>query len=234
MPAVTIPGATTAPELRGQLAAPGGTGPWPGVVVLHDAFGLTRDTRRIVDRIAAAGFLAVAPDLYSAGGLPRCVRATLAAMMSGKGPAFDDIEAARGFLAGRDDCTGKVGVVGFCMGGGFALLAATRGFDASAPNYGMLPRKGDLAEVLAGACPVVASFGKRDPGLRGAAAKLDSALTAAGVPHDVMEYPTVGHSFMNNHPVYSVVGKVIGVHYDAAVADEAWKRIFAFFDQHLR
>ena len=66
-------------------------------------------------------------------------------------------------------------MLGFCLGGGFALLGATRGFDAYAPNYGPLPK--DAEEVLRGACPVVASFGRRDVGLRGAAARLESALT---------------------------------------------------------
>src|SRR4029453_11507010 len=107
-----------------------------------------------------AGYVAVAVDLYSAGGAFRCVKGVFQALLSGKGKAFDDIEAARVYTAGRDDCTGKVGVVGFCQGGGFALLTAQRGFDASAPNYGMLPK--DLDGVLEGACPMVVSYGKKD------------------------------------------------------------------------
>ncbi|MBL7630626.1 dienelactone hydrolase family protein [Frankia sp. CN6] len=230
---VKVPGAATAAELDGYLATPpAGSGPWPGVVVLHDAFGLTADTRRHVDRLAAAGYVALAPNLFSARG-PRCVTATIRAAMSGRGPAYDDLEAVRRYLAGRDDCAGRVGVVGFCMGGGFALVAATRGFDAAAPNYGMMP-KGDLAAVFAGACPIVASFGARDVSLRGAAARLDAALTEAGVPHDVKEYPKVGHSFMNKHPVYSAVGKVLGVGHDEAATNDAYARILDFFDRHLR
>src|SRR3954452_17350402 len=122
MPAILLPG-----EVKAHLATPPvGTGPWPGVVVLHEAFGLNDDIRQQVDRLAAAGYVAVAPDLYSAGGAWRCIRATFRSLTTGSGKAFEDIEAARAFLAARPDCTGRVGVIGFCMGGGFALLTAAR------------------------------------------------------------------------------------------------------------
>jgi len=234
LPATTIPGAASVPELRAHLAVPPvGEGPWPGVVVLHEAFGLTDDTRQQADRLAAAGYLAVAPNLFTAGGV-RCLRATFAAMMSGEGAAFGDIEATRAWLAGRADCTGRVGVIGFCLGGGFALLAASRGFDAAAPNYGLMPR--NAAEVLAGACPVVASYGGRDRTLRGAAGKLETLLTDVGVEHDVKEYPDAGHSFLNRHnsgPL-AVLERVGGLGYHAPSAEDAWGRILRFFDAHLR
>src|SRR5438067_1830796 len=172
--------------IRGYLAEPikevAGEPPWPGVVVIHDISGLKQDTRNITDRIATAGYLALAPDLFSRGGFVRCVKSVFQSLMAGAGPAFEDVEAARRLLADRPDCTGKVGVVGFCMGGGFALVAASRGFDASAPYYGQLPK--DLS-VLDGACPIVASFGKKDATLKGAAAKLETELTQREIPHDV-------------------------------------------------
>ncbi len=209
MPATTVPGAASAPELDAYLAVPAvGTGPWPGVVVLHEVFGLNDDTRQQADRLAAAGYLALAPDLFSAGGVLRCLRSTFSALSSGTGAAYGDIEASRALLAGREDCTGKVGVIGFCLGGGFALMAASRGFDASAPNYGPLPS--DPHEVLRGACPVVASFGKRDVGLRGAAARLDAVLTEVGVEHDVKEYAGAGHSFLEPAQRRGAVGARAG------------------------
>ena len=234
MPTTTVPGAASAPELTAHLAVPAtGAGPWPGVVVLHEVFGLTDDVRQQADRLAAAGYLALAPDLYSAGGALRCLRSTFGALTSGQGAAYGDIEAARIALAGRPDCTGKVGVLGFCLGGGFALMTAAKGFDAAAPNYGPLPR--DPAQALRGACPVVASYGRRDLGLRGAAAALESALTDAGVTHDVVEYADAGHSFLNRHNAgpLSVLERVAGFRYHQPSAEDAWGRILRFFAVHL-
>ncbi len=235
MPSITVPGASSAPELDAHLAVPPvGEGPWPGVVVLHEAFGLTVDIKQQADRLAAAGYLALAPDLYTAGGAVRCLKGTFAALLRGQGKAFGDIEAARALLAGRADCTGKVGVIGFCMGGGFALLAASQGFDAAAPNYGHLPE--NAVEALGGACPIVASYGRRDPSLRGAALELERVLTEVGVDHDVKEYPDAGHSFMNRHnsgPL-SVLERVGGLSYHEPSAEDAWGRILRFFEEHLR
>ena len=235
MPDILVPGGVSAPELKAYLAVPPvGEGPWPAVVVVHEVFGLTNDTRQQADRLAAAGYLAVAPDLFSAGGLLRCLRSTFGALMRGQGAAFGDLEATRRWLADRPDSTGRVGVLGFCMGGGFALLAATRGFDASAPNYGQLPTNAE--EVLRGACPVVASYGRRDVALRGAADRLEGVLTGLGVPHDVKEYPDAGHSFLNRHNAgpFSVLEKVAGFNYHQPSAEDAWTRILRFFDVHLR
>lgn len=234
MPSTTVPGAASAPQLKAHLAVPPvGTGPWPGVVVLHELFGLTDDTKQQADRLAAAGYLALAPDLFSAGRL-RCLHSTFSALMSGSGAAYGDIEASRALLAGRADCTGKVGVLGFCMGGGFALMTAARGFDAAAPSYGPLPK--DPHGVLRGACPVVASFGRRDLGLRGAAAELERVLTDVGVEHDVQEYAGAGHSFMNRHNAgpLSVLERVAGFSYHEPSAEDAWARILRFFEVHLR
>lgn len=220
--------------LPAYLAVPSGDGPWPGVVVIQDALGMTADLRRISDRFASNGYLALAPALYQRGQKFRCVIATMRSQLQGHGPAIDDLMAAREHLAADDRCTGKVGVIGFCMGGGFCLLLAPRGiFDAAAPNYGNLPKDID---VLRRSCPVVASYGAKDRTLRGAAAKLETVFTEADVPHDVKEYPDVGHSFMNEFSLPSLFKSALrtaGYAYSEPEAEDAWRRILAFFGEHL-
>jgi carboxymethylenebutenolidase len=218
-------------ELRGYLARPDGAGPWPGVVVLHEAFGLTDDIRRQADRFAQQGYLALAPDLFTWGNSARCLMATLRTMFRGQGRALADVQGARRALADRDDCTGSVGVIGFCMGGGLALLVAPDGFDVAAPNYGDIPRR--PVEQLQGACPIVASYGYRDRRLRGSGDKLDSVLTTLDVEHDVKEYPTAKHGFLFEHTGKTSWTQPLMVQYDAAAADDAWQRIFTFFGKHL-
>jgi carboxymethylenebutenolidase len=171
--------------LKALLAIPAGDGPWPGVVLVHEAFGLTDVMRRQVTKMAEAGYLALVPDLFTEGGTRKCLVATFRTLSAGAGRAFVDIESARSFLSQRSDCTGCIGVLGFCMGGGFALAPATRGFDASSVNYGRLPK--NLDDHLLGACPIVGSFGGADRSLIGAAASLDSALDRLKIEHDVKE-----------------------------------------------
>ncbi len=221
--------------MPGYLAVPAGSqGPWPGVVVIHEAFGLNRDIRGHADRLAALGYLALAPDLYGGQSWVRCVRSAIRQLHARTGPAFDALDESCRWLAERPDCTGKTGVIGFCLGGGFALLCAPRGeFSAAAVNYGEVPADAD--RVLAGSCPVVASYGSRDPMGAGPPRRLAEALTALEVPHDVHVYPGAGHSFMSQKPApLKPLTRLARMDYDSSAAEDAWQRIFAFFGQYLR
>jgi carboxymethylenebutenolidase len=214
------------------LAIPAGTGPWPGVVVIHEAFGLNADIRDQADRLAAEGYLALAPDLYRGKSWLRCVRGVFREMHAGQGPSFEAIEACREWLAGRGDCTGRTGVIGFCMGGGFALLCAPRKFSAASVNYGEVPA--DAVRVLAGSCPIVASYGAKDPMGQAHPRRLEAALTALDVPHDVKVYPDAGHGFMGRRPAaLAPLAALVRLDFKPEAAEDSWRRILAFFGEHL-
>ncbi len=209
--------------------------PVPGVVVIHDVFGMTADLRRQADWLAAAGFLAVAPDLLAWGRKVACVRSAFRELKARSGRSFDTIEAARVWCRDQPGCTGQVGIIGFCMGGGFALLCAPgRGFAAASVNYGEVPD--DAVDLLGGSCPIVGSYGALDRSLRGAAARLDDALTKDGIPHDVKEYPDAGHGFLNRHDgvLASTMGRLTSFGYREGPANDARRRIVEFFSEHLR
>jgi carboxymethylenebutenolidase len=228
---------------RGYLALPAGAsqdpqetvpgGRWPGVVVIHEAFGLNDDIRRKADMFAARGYLALAPDLYDGKPWIRCVRGAIRQLRAQSGPAFTALEGARDFLAARSDCTGKTGVIGFCLGGGFALLCAPRdGFAVASVNYGEVPE--DAERALAGSCPLVGSYGGRD--LMGTThpERLQRALTVLEVPHDVKVYPGVGHRFLTESSgAAAVLSRIARMPYVESDAADAWRRIFAFFGEYL-
>ncbi|HYR97053.1 MAG TPA: dienelactone hydrolase family protein [Candidatus Binatus sp.] len=232
---LAFPSATGRP-MRAALAVPPAAGPRPAVIVIHEIFGLNDDIRRITGRFANLGYVALAPDLYDTGGARSlCVARTMLALRRRDGPAFADLEAARAWLATRPEVDAtRTGVVGFCMGGGFALLYAVRApLGVAGVFYGEVPK---TAEELRGVCPVLAGYGGRDRLFAGQGRRLETLLGELGVPHDVRIHPDAGHSYMSRHTGLLATLAAYGpmaVGFDPEAEADSWARIERFFRAHL-
>jgi carboxymethylenebutenolidase len=191
----------------------------------------------VAERFAARGYAAFAPDLFSAGRRVACLaRAMVESSRGGSGKTTAAIEASRAWLADRPDVDqSRLAVIGFCMGGGFALTYAASspaGVRAASVNYGDVPRK---ADVLEGVCPVVGSYGARDRILGPQGQRLEEYLRGLGIAHDVKTYPQAGHSFMTHgsHPIGRLIFLPMRLGYVHDAAEDAWDRVFAFFQEHV-
>ena len=218
-------------------AAPDATTRLPGVLVVHEAMGLNDDIRRIAARFADSGYVALAPDLVGAGWKPLCIARFFGGIGKvGTGRPYREMAAFHDWLARQPGVDpDRVGMAGFCMGGGFAMLYAARGgrkLRAVAPFYGALPG----AAVIPDLCPTVASYGGRDGVYGKAGPKLKAGLDAAGIPNDVKTYPDAGHSFMSVHGgLMGATEPYLPTHggYDALASEDAWGRVLSFFETHL-
>lgn len=194
------------------------------VIVVHEWWGLTQQIERTVDRLAAAGFLALAPDLYRGEVVPYTSSARAEELMTGLDGerAVADLGGALDYLKGHEAGNGKVGITGFCMGGALTFRAACflPGLSAAAPFYG-LPANPDWSRVTV---PIEAHFSATDQWAKPAAAeKIQNTLAARGQRMDLHVY-AAEHAFMNDaRPEV----------YDAASAELAWGRLVAFLTAHL-
>lgn len=222
--------------MRAAYAAPSDGRKHPGVIVIHEIFGLNDDIRRIAGRVADLGYAALAPDLYDKGGARLvCIARTMMTLSRGEGDAFKDIDAARKYLQQQPAVdAARIGVIGFCMGGGFALMYAARApLGVAATFYGDVPKNTD---PLRGVCPVLGGYGGQDRMFATQGRRLEKLLTELGIDHDVKIYEDAGHSFMSrNSGFLPWIGKVgpMKAQYNPEAAEDSWKRIETFFARHL-
>ena len=216
----------TTDELKGGgfLALPDTAGPHPGVVVIHEASGLNENIRDVAGRFADAGYAALAVDLFGDRNRALCMARYMGGMLLGSvnRPGIDELKSSLTFLAKLPEVDAqRLGAIGFCMGGGFAIAWACTDsrLKAIAPFYATNPRPLDMVSRL---CPVVGSYPERDFTARSGRA-LEGALTRDGITHDIKFYPDAAHSFFNNM-VRS---------YDKNAADDSWRRVLKFFGEQL-
>lgn len=214
-------------ETLGYHAQPGVKGTWPGVVVVQEWWGLNDNIRRVVDRFAEAGFVALAPDLYYGEVATEPDEARKLAMELRWDEALRVIQAAiHALIAMPEVQPKKVGITGFCMGGGLVWHGAAKLQDvgAAVPFYGGGPEM-TPAEVAQISAPILAIFGELDQGVSPAVAERRAGMMdAAGVAHETIIYPNAKHAFFNDSRPD---------HYNAEAADDAWQRMVALFHETL-
>jgi len=212
-------------KMRGYLVRPAkASGKLPGVLVVHENRGLNPHIEDIARRIALDGFMAFAPDaLAPLGGYPG--DEDKARDLFGKldlGKVGEDFVAAAEWLRSRPDCTGKIGVVGFCFGGGIANMLATRLPDLSAavPFYGAQPKAEEVAKIKA---PLLIHYAEHDDRIDAGIPAFEAALKANHVRYQLFTYAGTQHGFNNDTTP----------RYDKAAAQLAWQRTIDFLKKNL-
>jgi carboxymethylenebutenolidase len=212
--------------MRGYFARPAtAAGKLPGVLVIHENRGLNPYIEDVARRLAVEGYVAFAPDaLTPLGGYPgdedkaRALFATLDAKKR-----TEDLVAAAGFLKSRPECSGRIGAVGFCFGGGIVNLLAVRLPDLAAgvPFYGSQPSPEDAAKIKA---PLLIHYAEHDDRINAGWKPFERALKANGSKYEMHMYPGTQHGFHNDTTP----------RYDEGAAKLAWSRTLAFFKEHLK
>jgi carboxymethylenebutenolidase len=214
----------TDPKMECFQALPGGEGPFPGIIIIHEIFGLNDNIRDIAGRFARQGYAVLAIDLFSGVNRVTCLMQIFYALLIRpiKNAHIEDLKAALDFFQKQAEIDEeRTGVVGFCMGGSYALqLASVQGdLRAASVFYGQNPRPLD---AVARVCPIVGSYPGKDFTAK-AARQLQEKLDEFDVPHDIKIYPGTRHSFFNDQSQA----------YAPVAAHDAWQRMLSFFEKHL-
>ena len=213
-------------KMRGYFVRPeNATGKLPGILVIHENRGLNPHIEDVARRFALENFVAFAPDaLFPLGGYPGDedkARELFPKLEQAK--TREDFVAAAAFLKARPECSGKIGAVGFCYGGGMVNYLATRMSDLAAgvPFYGSSPNLEDVPKIRT---PLMIQSAEVDARINASWPAFEEALKAAKVPYERHLYPGTQHGFHNDTTP----------RYDAAAAKLAWERTVAFFNKHVR
>lgn len=212
--------------MRGYMVRPANTeGKLPGILVIHENRGLNPHIEDIARRLALDNFLAFAPDaLFPLGGYPGDEdRARELFPKLDRDKSREDFIAAAEFLRGRPECTGKIGTVGFCWGGGMVNYLATRltTLSAGVPFYGSAPDTADVSKI---SCPLMIQSAERDDRINAGWPEFERALKEANVEYERFLYPGTQHGFNNDTTP----------RYDEAAARLAWERTISFLNKHVR
>ena len=220
---VNFPGSTG--PVKGYVARPTGDAKLPGVVVIHENRGLAPHIQDVARRVALGGYVALAPDLMSAGGgtPDDDEKARVEFAKLDLAVARNDAVAAIAYLKTRPDVSGRVGAVGFCWGGGMVnyLATAVPDLGAGVVYYGRTPPLEEVTKIRA---PLLLNYAGLDEALTSTVPAYEQALKAAGKSYTLYVYPGVNHAFNNDAGA---------ARYDKAAATLAWDRTIAFFDKNL-
>jgi carboxymethylenebutenolidase len=221
---ISVPRSNGKGEMDSFFAKPEGAGPFPGVVVIHEIFGLNDDIRSITKQFAEHGYAALAVDLFSNRNRIVCMLRIMHGMMIRplNNSMLDDLKSTVAVLQKQSNVdASRIGTVGFCLGGAYAVqLAITdKGMKAASVFYGANPKP---LEAVAEACPIVGSYPDKDFTTK-AARELETSLTNYNIPHDIKIYEDTKHSFMSQQRTPTEV----------EASKDAWQRMVSFFGEHL-
>ncbi|MEP7134688.1 MAG: dienelactone hydrolase family protein [Chloroflexota bacterium] len=221
---ISVPRSNGKGEMESFIAKPEGAGPFPGVIVIHEIFGLNDNIRDISREFAEQGYVALGVDLFSNRNRMVCMMQIIHGMLIRplNNSMLDDLKSAIAVLQKQPNVdANRIGSVGFCMGGAYALqLAITdKGMKAASVFYGANPKPLD---AVAEACPIIGSYPDKDFTTQ-AARELEVSLTKYNVPHDIKIYENTQHSFYAQQRTP----------FEVNASKDAWQRMLSFFETHL-